>query len=226
MPCLARISPSTSGFALEHLGRQLGELEARDHVGHEPHGAVRTPRAPAPRRRAGRPGSAPRRRACGRRTCAAGRRAAASRPTGWARPRRAGSARWALTMSSSESASSARSRRSGASFTAGSPAGSMAPMSQPEPLTHSTSCRSPSRSVIMRLDRGVAAAVQHQQRVAAQQPRGVDAQRHVLADALRRSRPRSGVPRPRSSGSALRVPSWGSDPQGLTPFQALLHSTE
>jgi hypothetical protein len=41
--------------------------------------------------------------------------------------------RWKLTMSSSASLSRVRSLRSGASFTAGRPAGSMVPMSQPEP---------------------------------------------------------------------------------------------
>ena len=35
-----------------------------------------------------------------------------------------------------------------------------------------------------RLHRGVAAAMQHEQRVAAKQPRGVDAKRKVLANAL------------------------------------------
>ena len=35
-----------------------------------------------------------------------------------------------------------------------------------------------------RLDRGVAAAMQHEQRIAAKQPRGVDSKSDVLADAL------------------------------------------
>ncbi len=35
-----------------------------------------------------------------------------------------------------------------------------------------------------RLDRGVAAAMQHEQRIAAEQARGVDAEREVLADAV------------------------------------------
>ena len=78
----------------------------------------------------------------------------------------------------------ARSLRSGASRTAGRPAGSIVAMSQPEPLTHSTSACSPSRSGSARLDRGVAAAVQHEHRIVAEQARGVDAQRQIGRDAL------------------------------------------
>ena len=54
--------------------------------------------------------------------------------------------RWKLTMSSSDNLSSARSLRSGSSRTAGRPAGSIVPMSQPEPLTQITSTSSPSMS--------------------------------------------------------------------------------
>ena len=40
MPCLCRISPRHVGLGVVHLGRQLGEAEARNDVGHEPHAAV------------------------------------------------------------------------------------------------------------------------------------------------------------------------------------------
>ena len=73
---------------------------------------------------------------------------------------------------------------SGASFTAGRPAGSMVPMSQPLPLTQRTSQLVAEEVRHTRLDRGVAAAMQHQPRVAAEQPRRVDAQREIAADAL------------------------------------------
>ena len=72
-------------------------------------------------------------------------------------------------MSSSLSVSRERSLRSRSSRTAGMPAGSIAAMSQPEPLTHSTSTVSPSRSGMRGLDRGVAAAMQHEPRIAAEQ---------------------------------------------------------
>ena len=94
--------------------------------------------------------------------------------------------RWKLTMSSSDSLSSARSLRSGASRTAGRPAGSILPMSQPEPLMQITSTSSPSMSFTIGLDRGVAAAMQHQLRIAAEQARGVGAQRQIVVDALGR----------------------------------------
>ena len=65
----------------------------------------------------------------------------------------------------------------------GMPAGSIAAMSAPVPLTHSTSVSSPARSAHAHLDRGVAAAVQNQLGIAAEQARGVDAQRQVARDA-------------------------------------------
>ena len=60
----------------------------------------------------------------------------------------------------------------------------MLPMSQPEPLTQSTSTLSPRRSVSLRLYGGIAAAMQHQSGVAAEQTRGVDAKRQIGADSL------------------------------------------
>jgi hypothetical protein len=57
--------------------------------------------------------------------------------------------RCTLTMSSSDSACRPSSACSGASRTAGSPGASMVPMSQPLPLTHSTSTLSPVTSAIL-----------------------------------------------------------------------------
>ena len=92
---------------------------------------------------------------------------------------------------------------SGSSFTAGRPGGSIVPMSQPEPLTHSTLCVAPRRSVAVRLHRRIAAAVQHQQRVAAEQARRVDAQRrHPSPTPACRSAPPPWRRRRRSIGSS------------------------
>ena len=44
-----------------------------------------------------------------------------------------------------------------------------------------------------RLDRGVAAAVQHQARIAAEEPRGVEAEREIAADAGFRAMRHQGV---------------------------------
>ena len=54
--------------------------------------------------------------------------------------------RWTRTMSSSVSSVRARSLRRRSRRTAGSPAGSIAAMSAPEPLTQSTATSSPRRS--------------------------------------------------------------------------------
>ena len=100
---------------------------------------------------------------------------------------------------------------------AGPPARSRA-MSQPEPLTHSTSTSSPSRSGMRGLHRGVAAAVQHELRIAAEQPRRVDAQRQVAADAVARrsDRPsparRDRPSRSSSARSCARLPGAGQRP--------------
>ena len=55
-------------------------------------------------------------------------------------------------------------------------------MSQPEPLTQSTSTVVAVEIGQLRLHRGVAAAMQHQPRILAQQARGIDPQRHVAAE--------------------------------------------
>ena len=62
-----------------------------------------------------------------------------------------------------------------------------------------------------RLDRGVAAAVQHQLRVAAEQARGVDAQRQVAAD------PGGGVVRRHRFGIAVRPQATHRPPPRLAP---------
>ena len=69
--------------------------------------------------------------------------------------------------------------------TAGSPAGSISAISQPEPLTHRTSVGRPRGIGQRRFDRGVAAAVQNQRRVTpAQQTRRMNAQRRYRHSRL------------------------------------------
>ena len=93
-------------------------------------------------------------------------------------------------------------------------------MSRPEPLTHSTSCVSPARSSISRLERGVAAAVQHQRRLAAR-----------AAASCRRAapapRPRPARRRPRSPGARRHLSSGSASPPrakwGQTPRLGVVH---
>ena len=196
MPCLCRISPSTFGSRSKTSAAAFGEREARHDVGHDAHARRRRPPRRARRRPAGRSGSAPRSNGCGRRICAAGRRAAASRPTGWAPAGSSRLARCTRTMSSSVSASRARSLRSGSSRTAGRPGGSIVAMSQPEPLTQSTSVVVAVQVGDARLHRGVAAAMQHELRIARRA--GAWCRRAARDRAARR---RSGRPRLRASRS-------------------------
>ena len=203
MPCLSRIRPSTDGSCVEDFGRRLGEVEARHDVGHEAqrlaeHLRGRSARCPPGRRW---PGS--RSNACGRRICAAGRRAAASRPTDWARTGSIRLARCSATMSSSESFVSLRALSSGAELDrrqalrlddAHVPAAALDAEHVPFVADEIGG---------LGLDRGVAAAMQHEARIAAEQPRRVDAQRQVAADALlRHSRRPAFRLRRRSTGSS------------------------
>ena len=92
------------------------------------------------------------------------------------RVRRAGSsrlARWMLTMSSSDSASRARSLRSGARRTAGRPAGSISADVPAAALDAQHLGRVADEVGQHGLDRGVAAAMQHEARIAAEQARGM-----------------------------------------------------
>ena len=83
--------------------------------------------------------------------------------------------RWKLTMSSSDNLASARSLRSGSRRTAGRPAGSMLPMSQPEPLMQITSTSSPSMSFIRVLTEVLPPPCSTSLGIGAEQTRGVGA---------------------------------------------------
>ena len=85
-------------------------------------------------------------------------------------------------MSSSESASSARSSRSGARRTAGMPGRLDLAMSQPEPLTSITSCSTPRSSARVFTD--VLPPPWSTSTGTAEEARGVDAERERLAHAL------------------------------------------
>ena len=140
------------GLGLVDLRGQLGEPEARDDVGHEAHAAVvdlldqllAVRLVDQAQHRGGMRvvDEVVRQEGVQQRLHRrVGRASKSSRLT-----------RWKLTMSSSDSLSSLRSLRSGSSFTAGRPGGSMTAMSQPEPLTHSTSCVSPEQVGHLGLD--------------------------------------------------------------------------
>ena len=87
-----------------------------------------------------------------------------------------------LTISSSASAASARRRRRGArSHRRDGPAARSSSRSQPEPLTKIAATSLAEEVADGRLDRGVAAAVEDEIGLAPDQPRGVDAERQILA---------------------------------------------
>ena len=73
------------------------------------------------------------------------------------------------------------------------PAGSIVPISQPEPLTQKHVDSLAVEIGELRLHRGVAAAVQHQPRVLAEQTRGIDPERYVAAEVGIAGKRRIGV---------------------------------
>ena len=116
--------------------------------------------------------------------------------------------RWKLTMSSSESLSSLRSLRSGSRRTAGKP-GRFDAAHVPARALDADHLHILAQHVLHhRLDGGVAAAMQHQARIAAQKARGIGAHRQIGIDALGRitGRRNSGLRR-RTSAIACKKPS-------------------
>ena len=180
---LQQHQPLDRRIGLEDLGRLLGEREARHDVGHEPHAAA--VELGAALGRVGLVGEAQHRRRMGvvdEFVRQEGVQQRLDRRVGRPGIEQIGALHAHHVLVGQRRAR--RNLRSGASRTAGSPAGSIAAMSQPLPLTHSTSASSPSRSRDDGLDRGVAAAVQHEPRLAAQQARGIDAQGEIAPDTL------------------------------------------
>ena len=182
MPCLSRIRPSTSG---RRRTRRRPPWRARSPAGGRARapGARRRPPAPARRRSAGRSGSSTA-LACVWSTNSCGRKACSSISTdGLGAVGSSRLARWTRTMSSS---------LSGLARAQLAQAARAAPPACPRARSRHVAARALDAQHLVRLaeqighlglERGVAAAVQHERRIAAQQPRRVDAQRQRLARA-------------------------------------------
>ena len=193
MPCFSSTSPSTVGIGLENLGRLLGEQEARHDIGHEPQPARRRDRRSA-RRASGWSARLSTAVAWVWSTNLCGRNACSSVSTdGLGAPGSSRLARCTRTMSSSASASRGAQfaqrrephrRQPGRLDRRHVPAAAL-------DAQHLGLARRADRQP--RLDRGVAAAMQHQPRVAAR----AGARYRRAAPGRGRCRPRRTAPRGR-----------------------------